>query len=91
MLIAAEYAGHWKVLPSPLMTAAIYKCQISNAPNICKTRIPAVARIAVRSLTIIINLRLCRSTITPAMGESKRKGTTNAVLMIPREVALPVS
>ena len=57
VLMAAEYAGHWKVFPSPCSTAAAYRCQISSFPTACRVRMATVANPADRSLTIIISLR----------------------------------
>ena len=49
-----------------------------------------VASPAVRSLTIIINLRLCLSTITPANGVMINSGVMKKTCINPRAVALPV-
>ena len=86
----AEYAGHWKELNNPVMAAVRYKCQICSAPAACKTKIKMVAKPAPRSLSIIINLRLWRSTIAPAMGEISKNGVMKNTCINPSAVALCV-
>ena len=49
-----------------------------------------VANTAPKSLTIIINFRLYRSTIAPAKGEMSRNGKLKESATIPSTVALPV-
>ncbi len=51
---------------------------------------PVVASTAPRSLTIIMSLRLYRSTMAPAMGETRRNGTMKQADTMPSAVALPV-
>lgn len=55
------------------------------------TRIAVAAATAPRSLTIIMSLRSYRSTMAPAMGETRRNGTVKHAEMMPSVVALPVS
>jgi hypothetical protein len=53
-------------------------------------KIVPVARMAAKSLTIIISLRLWRSTITPAKGDMIRKGVMKKTCISPMAVALSV-
>ena len=91
VVMAAMYAGHWNAPLRPYSTAAAPYCQSARRPVALSTRIAVVATTAPRSLTIIMSLRLYRSTMAPAMGEMRMNGTAKHADTRPRVVARPVS